>query len=129
MQSSQPCNRNYYGLLEKNINNFLRLDLLKSFTTSNEIEECKERLDVYIDKICPNLSKEDVFFENKNDKNTLSNFRECTYMSLGSTRFSTQNKATPEKLLDGEVITKNLQYFNKPPKIGKATPPLGWILF
>ena len=37
--------------------------------------------------------------------------------------FNGKTKQLAETLLDGEVITKNLQYFNKPPKIGKATPP------
>ena len=76
MQSSQPYNRNYCGLLENNINNFFRDGFTKvdSFFETSEIEECKKRLDVYIDKICPNLSKEDVFFEKKNDKNTFIQF-------------------------------------------------------
>ena len=126
MQSSQPYNRINCGLLEKNINNFFRDGFTKvdSFFTSNEIEECKERLDVYIDKICPNLSKEDVFFENKNDKNTLKQLQRMhLYEPWFDTLFNGKTKQLAETLLDGEVITKNLQYFNKPPKIGKATPP------
>ena len=119
MQSRQPYKRNYCGLLESNVNNFFRDGFTKvdSFFTSSEIEECKERLDVYIDKICPNLSKEDVFFENKNEKNTLKQLQRMhLHEPWFDTLFNGKTKQLAETLLDGEVITKNLQYFNKPQK-------------
>ena len=39
--------------------------LLKSFITRNEVEECLDRINFYIDRVCPQLPEEEVFYEVK----------------------------------------------------------------
>ena len=98
--------------------------LLKSFITRNEVEECLNRINFYIDRVCPQLPEEEVFYEVK--KNPLS-LKQLQRMHLHDPWFSGlingKVKQLAEILLKNKVITKNLQYFNKPPNLGKATPP------
>ena len=98
--------------------------LLKSFITNDEVEEYLNRINIYIDQICPQLPEEEVFYEVKNNPSSL---KQLQRMHLHDPWFNGlingKVKQLAEILLKNEVITKNLQYFNKPPNLGKATPP------
>ena len=45
--------------------------LLKSFITNDEVEEYLNRINTYIDQICPQLPEEEVFYEVKNNPSSL----------------------------------------------------------
>mgnify|MGYP001161403729 FL=1 len=98
--------------------------LLSSFFTNKQIESCLDKVRKYIDETVPLIPSEETFYEVKNDHTTLKQLQRMhIHEPWFDILFNGKTKQLAETLLDGEVITKNLQYFNKPPKIGKATPP------
>jgi phytanoyl-CoA hydroxylase len=98
---------------------------LRGFLNPTELADLKANLQRYIDEIVPTLPKEDAFFENKDDPTTL---KQLIRMSENDAYFSAmQNhgafRETAEILLGRDVAPQNLQFFNKPAKIGAPTPP------
>jgi len=98
---------------------------LPGFLAEAELAEVLAQLARVIARVVPSLPRELVFYEDKDDPDTLKQiqqlFAHAPYfekMFFGS-RFE-QLAAT---LLAGPVEGKNMQYFNKPPRIGKPTPP------
>lgn len=79
----------------------------------------------FIDKVVPTMPPERVFYEDKGDRSTLKQLQQ---LGTHDPWFREQFEAGPfrrlaEQLLGGPVVPKNLQYFNKPPGVGKPTPP------
>lgn len=99
--------------------------LLPRFLSGNDLAELNRQLDRFIQQVLPGLPSEDVFYEDKNDARTL---KQIQRMGSHDAWFEKLFRASPfrqlaEQMLDGPVVPKNLQFFNKPPGIGKATPP------
>ena len=98
--------------------------LFPSFLNQVEIQECKQRIDNYIDKIAPKIPGTEAFYEDKNDNSSLKQLQRMhEHDPWFHELFNGKPKQLAQQLLGTNVITKNLQYFNKPPKIGAATPP------
>jgi len=98
--------------------------LFPSFLNQVETQECKQRIDNYIDKIAPKIPGTEVFYEDKNDNSSLKQLQRMhEHDPWFHELFNGKPKQLAQQLLGTNVITKNLQYFNKPPKIGAATPP------
>ncbi len=98
--------------------------VLPSFLNQAEVQECNERIDNYIKKTVPKISGAEVFYEDRNDQNSLKQLQRMhEHDPWFHELFNGKPKQVAEELLGTDVITKNLQYFNKPPKIGTATPP------
>jgi ectoine hydroxylase-related dioxygenase (phytanoyl-CoA dioxygenase family) len=70
------------------------------------------------------MPPDQVYYEDRTNKNTLKQLQQLFeydsffYDMMFGSRFET----LASTLLDDKVIGKNLQYFNKPPLIGKPTP-------
>ena len=95
-----------------------------SFLNQSEVQECNQRIENYIKEIVPKIPGTEVFYEDKNDKGSLKQLQRMhEHDSWFNELFNGRPKRLAEELLSTDVITKNLQYFNKPPKIGNATPP------
>lgn len=98
---------------------------IPGFLSNKEVNEIRKQLDVFIEKVVPTMPAEHKFYEDKSDEKTLKQLQDLHNYNpffsevLNKSRF----QQIAEVLLEDKVIGKNLEYFNKPPKIGKPTPP------
>lgn len=98
---------------------------LPSFFNEKERKDLKDNLERYIRKIVPKMAENDVFCEVKNDLSTLKQLFHMSDYDLFFNRLLKGGRleALAEMLL-GEKMSKGfVEYFNKPPKVGKPTPP------
>lgn len=99
--------------------------LFEHFLSSEALDEVQENVSRFIRNVAPGLPSEHIFYEDKGDPSTLKQIQQMgehdeyfgRWMNEGSFR------EVAELLLDGPVVPKNMQYFNKPAGIGKPTPP------
>jgi len=98
---------------------------IPGFISAGEVALIHENLRRYIAEVIPRMAVTDVFYEDKNDKASLKqiirlyqhdDFFEQLFLK---SRFF----ALAEFLLGRPAAGRNMQYFNKPPAIGKPTPP------
>jgi len=101
---------------------FVLIEGLLSEQEANEVEANTRR---FIDVVIPNLTKAEAMYEDYAKPETLKqtgdmNQRDPYFAGLLS---SPNILGLAQALLEDEVIPKNVQFFSKPPGIGKATPP------
>lgn len=101
------------------------LAFIPSFRSKLEIADIQNNLERIIGDVVPTMPVEHVFYEDKQDLATL---KQLQNLHLHDEYFSQLMSNSPfrelaENLLDSKVVCKNMQYFNKPPKTGLATPP------
>lgn len=98
---------------------------IPGFLNNDEVKEIRNKLDQFIEQEVPSMPVEHKFYEDKSDEKTLKQLQDLhrynSFFSEVLNKSKFQQIATA--LLDDQVIGKNLEYFNKPPKIGKPTPP------
>ncbi|MYC96610.1 MAG: phytanoyl-CoA dioxygenase family protein, partial [Caldilineaceae bacterium SB0661_bin_32] len=98
---------------------------LSGFLTPDQVVETRESVARFISDRVPQLPREQVFYETLGQPDTLKQiiglFNHDTYFHR--LMFGSRFEKLAELLLQGPVVGKNMQYFNKPPQIGKATPP------
>lgn len=90
-----------------------------------EVDQLQTVLDEYIKKTVPTIPRGDAFFEEAGDASTL---KQMQRMERHDERFDAlrrQDKFVKlaELLLGGGARSQGVEWFNKPPGIGKATPP------
>lgn len=99
--------------------------LIPGFLDKGEVDEITQNFERLIEHVTPNMPTEKVFFEDKTDPLTLKQLIDIHQYDrffndiLNKGKF----KDIAAFLLDDEVVGKTLEYFNKPPRIGKPTPP------
>lgn len=99
--------------------------LIPGFLDIHEVTEIIQNFERVIAQVTPGMPREKVFFEDETDPSTLKQLididRYDTFFSdiLNKSKF----KDIASFLLEDEVVGKTLEYFNKPPLIGKPTPP------
>ena len=98
---------------------------LYSFFDDNKIQEIKNELSRYINTIAPTLPNHHVFYEDKLDKSTIKNLQQMfTYDNYFKELIEESKiQELASSILGEKAMAKNLQYFNKPPGVGKPTPP------
>ena len=98
---------------------------LPGFMSSEEMDVLTENLSRFIREKVPELPPEHAFFEDKSNPETLKQlFNLNTYDPFfGQLLSESKFKILAETVLEEKAIAKNLEFFNKPPKIGKPTPP------
>ncbi len=88
-----------------------------------ELSSIESALTNFIDNRVSRLPTEDVFYEDKANPESLKQIQRMhEHDEFFAAFFDEKPKRLAEELLGESVIGKNLQYFNKPPKVGKATP-------
>ncbi|MDQ6477159.1 phytanoyl-CoA dioxygenase family protein [Dyadobacter sp. LHD-138] len=98
---------------------------LPGFLSGSEIDHLNQKLEFFIENKVPGIPATDVFYEDKSDPSTLKQIMHVSayepdfHPLLADSKFS----RIAEELLGDKVIPRILEYFNKPPKIGKPTPP------
>lgn len=98
---------------------------IPSFLSQEEVEKIKEKFEHFIEKKVPEMPAKFVFYEDKNDPATLKQLQDIQHYDdfFAGILNDSEFEKIAELLLDDKAIGKNLEYFNKPPKIGKPTPP------
>lgn len=98
---------------------------IPQFVGGEELTELLTHVERFISGIVPKLPPEQVFYEDKDNSATLKQIQHMGdhdpwfHKLFTSSRF----REVAELLLDGPVVPKNMQYFNKPPGVGQPTPP------
>lgn len=98
---------------------------IPSFLNTEEIAEMNAKIKVFIKEGLHQLPFNHIFYEDKADPGSLKQLQDLQHydaffnQSLNEGRF----RELAETVLGEAVIGKNIEYFNKPAKIGKPTPP------
>jgi len=98
---------------------------LPGFLSEKDVDAINYKLREFIETKVPDMPFNHVFYEDKNNPATLKQLQDLHLYDpffdgiLNNSEF----EKIAEVLLGEKVIGKNLEYFNKPPKIGKPTPP------
>ncbi len=98
---------------------------LPGFLSTAEVDAWRAGVERLIRDRLDSLPREHVFFENRNDPATLKQIQQLGEHDelFGEAQRRGRPRELAERLLEGGVVPKNVQYFNKPPGIGRATPP------
>lgn len=98
---------------------------IPGFLETARVEEIHAKLAAFIESGLPGMSAHHIFYEDKKDPSTLKQLQDLhTYDPFfGRMLTGSEFEKIASLLLDEEVNGKNLEYFNKPPRIGKPTPP------
>jgi len=98
---------------------------LPGFLDKTEVGFINVKLEQFIRERVPHLPSRHVFYEDDRDPQTLKQLQDLqTYDPFyAEMLFGSRFKTIAEILLNDQVVGKNLEYFNKPPRIGKPTPP------
>jgi phytanoyl-CoA hydroxylase len=98
---------------------------LPGFLGKSEIAEIHVNLNRVIREVLPSLPSEQIYYEDPDDLATLKQIQQLGQHDSYFGRWQNDSifREAAELVLDGPVIPKNMQYFNKPPAIGKPTPP------
>jgi len=94
------------------------------FCNEDELQAIEAALARFIAEDVPELPAEHVFYEDKAEANTLKQIQRLhEHSGFFGELLAGKPKCLAEELLGEAVVGKNLQYFNKPPALGLATPP------
>lgn len=98
---------------------------IPGFLNKDEIDSINKKLEKFIDETVPEMPLTHVFYEVKDDPTTLKQLQDLQKYDayFADILFRSEFEKIAEVLLEDEIIGKTLEYFNKPPKIGKPTPP------
>ncbi|WP_114748435.1 phytanoyl-CoA dioxygenase family protein [Pleomorphovibrio marinus] len=98
---------------------------LPGFLDPSEIDKLREKVNQFIADKSTTLPTEHIKFESKEDPSTLKMIQDMHLYDSFFEDVLLKSSFTElaEKLLGEAVLGKTVEYFNKPPKIGKATPP------
>jgi phytanoyl-CoA hydroxylase len=96
---------------------------IPEFCNQVELSAIESALAHFIDVRISQLPAEEVFYEDKANPASLKQIQRLhEHDDFFGKFFNEKPKALAAELLGEPVIGKNLQYFNKPPGIGQATP-------
>jgi phytanoyl-CoA hydroxylase len=94
------------------------------FCDAAELQALEAALARFIAERVPALPVEHVFYEDKANLGTLKQIQRMhEHDDFFGEFFEGKPKRLAEEILGEKVVGKNLQYFNKPPALGQATPP------
>ena len=94
------------------------------FCDAGGLRTIEAELSRFIAERVPALPAEHVFYEDKADAATLKQIQRLhEYDQFFGEFFEGKPRRLAGELLGEAVVGKNLQYFNKPPALGQATPP------
>jgi len=94
------------------------------FLNRDEIALVNQKLKEFIVQKIPQMPSDQVYYEDKSDKTTLKQLQRLFEYDpfFYDMMFGSRFEKLASTLLEDKVMGKNIQYFNKPPKIGKPTP-------
>jgi phytanoyl-CoA hydroxylase len=97
---------------------------IKDFLDEKETTALVVETDRFVKTVVPTLPHEIVYYENKEDSSTLKQIQHIDQHDEYFKKIAGSSKVVnlAELLLGGKAVLKNMQYFNKVPRIGKETP-------
>ncbi len=97
---------------------------INSFLDAEEVKELKLEMDRFLNETVPHLPREIAYYEDKDDVSTLKQVQKLEEHGEYFKRLANSTKFArlAEDMLGGPATLQNIQYFNKPPRIGRATP-------
>lgn len=98
---------------------------IPAFFNADQVTAIKWELERYITEIVPDMPANHVMYEDKSDATTLKQMQDLQNYSafFNNLMCGSEMEKLAEAVLGEKVIGKNVEYFNKPPRIGKSTPP------
>lgn len=98
---------------------------LQGLMSPHRVGELNEQIARYVRDVVPTLPPEHVFYEDPSRPETLKQLQRMQDRDawFGELMHEGELPRIAATLLDGPVVAKNMQYFNKPPGVGQATPP------
>lgn len=98
--------------------------VLRGFLSPDDVARVNDFLKKVITEKIPSMAANHVVYEDKNDKSTLKLMQDLhTYEPFfNELLFKSRFTEIAETLLDDRALGKTVEYFNKPPLIGKPTP-------
>jgi phytanoyl-CoA hydroxylase len=92
---------------------------------AEKISQINRELERFIADVVPKMPNTHVYFEDKDDPSSLKQMQSIfKYDSYFNDLMTTGPiRSIAEDLLQDEAVPINMQYFNKPPGRGRATPP------
>ena len=99
--------------------------MIRRFINGESFSNLLANVNRFIAEVVPSMPPEHVFYEDRTETSTL---KQLQHMGRYDPWFHEQFHSgafrdLAECLLNGPVVPKNMQYFNKPPAIGHPTPP------
>lgn len=97
---------------------------VKEFLNQQELDELIQETNRLINDVVPTIPSSEVYYEDKEKLETLKQVQKLNKYDDYFNQFGGSKKLTElaELVLEGPVVLKNIQYFNKVPRIGKETP-------
>ena len=97
---------------------------IESFLDANELSELIANTNRFTTTVVPTIVESEVYYEDKTDLETLKQVQHLDEFDVYYRKLAESEKMSKlaSLLLGGNAILKNMQYFNKIPKIGKETP-------
>mgnify|MGYP003477146309 FL=1 len=98
---------------------------IPGFLSPEEVQILNENVKRFISEGIPSMSAGHYFYEDQNDASTLKQMQDLEKYDAYFKTLTVESKyeQLAKALLGEDVICKTVEYFNKPPKIGKPTPP------
>ena len=98
---------------------------IPDFLDAETVSDILERIAVIRSGNARGIPPEKVYYEDKESPDTLKQIQELYRWDGLFHRLMFDGPAArlARLLLDDEVVGRNMQYFNKPPSVGQATPP------
>jgi len=99
--------------------------IVRNFLSLQEVAELEENLCRYMDQVIPGLPPTDAFYETKGSSETLKQKQFMHNNDAFFAEFQRRNTylELAETLLGMPAVAQGVEYFNKPARIGKQTPP------
>jgi phytanoyl-CoA hydroxylase len=90
-----------------------------------EVSSLQRELDRYVNEVAPRVPVTDVMYEDKQNPGTLKQLARIKQHDAYFADLINRPKwaGLAETLLADDVVSQELEWFNKPPVIGKPTPP------
>ncbi|MGI9390147.1 MAG: phytanoyl-CoA dioxygenase family protein [Boseongicola sp.] len=88
------------------------------------IAEIKENVERLVRDVVPNMPAAQVYYEDKADKSSLKQLQKIFEYDayFNDLMLNGAPRRIAEEVLQNQVVPVNMQYFNKPPKVGQPTP-------
>jgi len=99
---------------------------IRQFITGDRLVELESELERFVQQVVPQMPADQVFYEDKNCPHTLKQIQQMARHDAWFQELSVAGviRELAADLLQGPVVPRNLQYFNKPAGgTGLPTPP------
>lgn len=98
---------------------------IPGFLSAEEVKDLNKNIERFIAESISSMSTGHYFYEDQNDPSTLKQMQDMEKYDpyFQALAVGSKFEEIAEALLNDKVIAKTVEYFNKPPRIGKGTPP------